>query len=168
MSAGYPLQSLLLAQSRRVERALAEIVAANQRIHQRQADLLQAQRLLDAARQARRLLQQTLSQNIAGRVSEGGGGTLSAGELIAPAQRLGWLQDRVEECGKARAAASAALDEAQTVAAQARAIYRRVQAKYDGLMTHQERWRQQRTTQRLRSEEAGMDDLLAHRNLSTG
>lgn len=164
MNARYPLQPLLLAQGRRVERALADVAAANGLLRQRQVELLEAQRRLDAVRQARWQLQQDLSDRISGC----GEASLSAADFTAPARRLGWLQDRVDECIKTRTAAATALDEAQTVATQARELYHRAQAKQDGLLTHQSHWQRQRAGQRLRSEEAGTEDLLAHRSLSSG
>ena len=129
MKAPHRLDSLLIVQQRRVDKALAEFTACNEQ--QRRAELdraarqerweaTEAQRLAEIDRQAA-VIADTSSH------------ITSASELAAAGRRLQWWRTRSEEQKQEIKTAQAALLQARTAAMQARLHYRRAQARHAGL-----------------------------------
>jgi hypothetical protein len=129
MKAPQRLDSLLIVQHRRVDKALSELTACNEQ--QRQAELDRAARQERwEATEAQRLAEIDRQAEV---IADSSSHIVPAAALAAAGRRLEWWRTRSEEQKQELETAQAALLEATTAAMQARLRYRRAQARHEGL-----------------------------------
>ena len=129
MKAPHRLDSLLIVQQRRVDKALAELTACNEQ--QRRAELDRAARQERwEATEAQRLAEINRQAEV---IADSSSHVIPAAELAAAGRRLQWWRTRAEEQKQELETAQVALLQATTAAMQARLRYRRAQARREGL-----------------------------------
>jgi hypothetical protein len=150
MKAPQRLDSLLIVQHRRVDKALNELTACNEQQHRAELDCSACQERWEAT-EAQRLAQINRQAEV---IADTSSHTISAAELAAAGRRLQWWRTRSEEQKQAIETAQAALLQARTAAMQARLRYRRAQARHAGLTQLIEQRRMALAREQLRLEES--------------
>jgi hypothetical protein len=129
MKAPHRLDSLLIVQHRRVDKALAEITACNEQLRRAESVRAVRQERWEAT-EAQRLAQIGRQTEV---LADSSSHVISAAELAASSRRLQWWRSRAEEQKQELEIAQAALLQASTAAMQARLRYRRALARHEGL-----------------------------------
>jgi hypothetical protein len=181
VSAKFELAPLMAVQKRRVEQAMAEVRARNEKFRQRESERDAAYQRWEEGRAASRQEQEVqvqsisdlstsfqrsakgLSANGTGIGGDPQGRGLCAAGLVVGAQRREWWRIRIEEYWKTLAAAEQELAKARAAAAEAQLLYRRARAREDALATLAANWRSAQAVKSERAEEQIVEDLLANR-----
>jgi hypothetical protein len=160
VSAKFNLAPLMAVQKRRVEQAMAEVRARNERFRQAASERNAAYQRWEEGRAAS--LHEQQSQVLS--ISDHRGQGIGAAGLAVGAQRREWWRMRTEEDGKALAAAEQQLAKARAAADEVQVHYRRARAREEALATLEAQWRSARAVKSARAEERIVEDLLANRH----
>jgi hypothetical protein len=123
------LDSLLVVQHRRGDKALSELTACNEQQRRAELDLAARQERWEAT-EAQKLAEIDRQAEV---IADSSSHIIPAAALAAAGRRLEWWRTRSEEQKQEIETAQAALLQARTAAMQARLRYRRAQARHEGL-----------------------------------
>jgi hypothetical protein len=138
-------KSLLAVQKQRVDRAMAEVLAKNETLRQRELDREAARQRAQEAVAAYGLEQQRLGQSVVS-------GVLAL-QLAGAALRCENQRLLIAETAREVTAAEDSVAAAETVAAGARMTYRRTLARQDAFLLLQANWRKADVQRSMRLEE---------------
>ena len=163
-----PLEPLLQVQQRRVDRAVAQVRDANQRVLERQREREAARERWRHAEAARRremtaLERRSVSDREADAAPSGedlDAPALLAHQLAQASSALDWCRARVEEARKALETAALDVTHAQAALAETRRQYGQQRARHEALFTLARARRQEEGRAQLRNEECAIEDLL--------
>jgi hypothetical protein len=164
-----PVEPLLKVQQRRVDRAIAQLRDANQRILERRRGRDTARERWRRAEAARRREIAALARRSA--LPERQAVTAPTGEdrdapallalhLAQASSALEWWRARVAEESQALQSAELDLAHAQAALEDARRVYGQERARHQALLTLAQARRHEHSRTRLRSEECAIEDLL--------